>query len=691
METMYVLSVLPGLASLFGLALFLSRFLKRSSALMPLLSVAISMLWFTVFGCAGFLQLGGWLWYALCLLAFLVVLFREKSKLRALFTPGLLFFGLGGVFFVLLFLATQPLFIEWDAFTFWGTAAKAMAEQGELYTTAPSNLLHRSYPPGLLVFGYMAQFFSPVFSEGAMLASYSLVYLASFSAVSAFWKQQKAAATVFLCGLVLLPLFFEPGTSLGDPSWAYRTVMADLPMAAMFGGILGYAFSDDEKDIRFFLPFGLLLAALTNVKDMGFALALLALMIVGIDLFFCERETVQFLRLKKTPAWFLGCLACVGMVVGMYVLWAVHLAQSPSGVDRFNLGSAGQELGMGSMMVQALGALFGLQYHEQYSQVLPLMLEALYKQPISLGGSGLFVFFIIADILLLAFFLADTKKRRRRVVVFFITSTVGFLLFYVFHIFLYAFIFKPVEALILKDYLRYISPYWQGWLMASLVLLGRCAVLERHRRLRTQLAGACNVVLVACLLGGVLLLSHPGANFLFISPSNYGVRHEIQATLEQASAQGLQEADRVYVLSQGDDGARSYQYRYELEADMALQYAGVLLDESGEPVEENGHTVYVGNVGGTMVESLATTPDAILYPFEASLEDFEAFLRQEEVSHLLIDRLDNYFLDEFRPLFSDELEGWSDDASLSTGHRYYRVTEEDGQLLLVPQEGGESA
>ncbi len=686
-----ILSALLGLVSLGGLSLFLARFLQRSSALTPLLSVALGMIWFTVFGVANALLLGGWLWYALCFVALLITILYEKKKLVSLFTPGFLFFFLGGVFFTLLFFATNPLFIEWDAFTFWGTALKAMFEQGELYTTAQSNLLSRSYPPGLLLFCYMVQFFSPTFSEGAMLAGYSFVYLASFSAASAFWKKQKAAAVIFLCGLFLLPLFFEPGTQLGEPSWAYHTVMSDLPMAALFGGILGYAFSEDKKGWRFFFPLGCLLAALTNVKDMGFALALLALWMIGVDLLCCERKELTFLKVKRTKGWFLGCFVCLLMIVGMYLLWAAHLAFIPSTVDRFNLGSAGQELSMSTMMLQALGAMFGFSYHEQYSQVLPLMVDAFFTRPVSLLGPGVYVFLLILGILLAAYFLSTQKIHRRRILVFALTSTAGFLLFYLFHIILYAFIFKPVEALVLKDYLRYLTPYWQGWLMASLVLLGISCVSAKELRLRVQLARLANVVFTLCLLGLVIVFSHPSGNFLFVSPSKYSVRNDIGAIVKTAQEQGMQQQHTVYVLSQGDDGTRSYQYRYALNANMALQYAGVLQNENGDVVQQDGQTLYVGNVGGTMVENLETAYTSTPFPAAATREDFEAFLRQEQVTHVLIDVLDNYILDEFRPLFSDGLEGWSDDETLSKGHRYYRVTEEDGRLLLVPEEGGGEA
>ena len=157
---------------------------------MPLVAVALAMLWFTVFGCAGVLVLGGWLWYALCAAALVFVVLKEKAALLDRLTPGFLFFLAGGVLFVTVFACTRPLFTEWDDFTFWGTAAKAVFEHGEMYTTADSNLLHRSYPPALIMLSYMGQFFGQTFAEYKMMASYSFVYLAAFSAASAFWGKK---------------------------------------------------------------------------------------------------------------------------------------------------------------------------------------------------------------------------------------------------------------------------------------------------------------------------------------------------------------------------------------------------------------------------------------------------------------------------------------------------------------------
>ena len=684
------MDVLFGLFSLAGLSLFLARFLKQSAALMPLVAVALAMLWFTVFGCAGVLVLGGWLWYALCAAALVFVVLKEKAALLDRLTPGFLFFLAGGVLFVTLFACTRPLFTEWDDFTFWGTAAKAVFEHGEMYTTADSNLLHRSYPPALIMLSYMGQFFGQTFAEYKMMASYSFVYLAAFSAASAFWGKKWWAALCFLCAVFLLPFFFEPGTAAGETAWSYLTVMADLPMAAMFAGTLCFYFAGGDKTWRLLLPFGVLLAALTEMKDMGFALALLALLIVAADLLFCERDRLSFFRFKGWKGLLLSLLCCLLFVVGAYVLWAAHLSLSPMGVDRFNLGSAGQQFGMGTMLATSLGALFGFVQHEQYSLVLPMMLKAFFEKPVSLIGAGVMVFALLFGILLLAFLLSSTKRHRRRVLVFFIVSTAGFLLFYLFHIFLYAFIFKEVEALILKDYLRYISPYWQGWMMASLVLLGLAATTGNPERLRVQAARAASLLVSVCLVVLVFWRSNSQSNFLYYSPSHYVARWDVKEVLAEAKEQGLQVEDTVYLLSQGDDGSRSYQFRYETDAHLALQYYGELTSDEGEPVLEDGQPVYRQNVGSTIVEEPEPSTWETPYPAAGGPDELAAFLRQEGCTHFLIDHADGYFIETFAEMFSDGLSGWADDDSLSTGHRYYEVVYEGDTCRMVPVQGGDA-
>ena len=54
---------------------------------------------------------------------------------------------------------------------------------------------------------------------------------------------------------------------------------------------------------------------------------------------------------------------------------------------------------------------------------------------------------------------------------------------YLFHLILYCYNFSDLEGLMLKDYDRYLAPYYQAWMLAMLCLLANGA-RQRLGRLR---------------------------------------------------------------------------------------------------------------------------------------------------------------------------------------------------------------
>lgn len=738
------LGIYAGLLALCGLSLFFSWALRRSSALMPLLAVCASMLFFTVAGVFGLLQAAGYVWYALCAVLLAATVVVNKKNTLGLLTPGLVYFFVGSAALIAVFLLTRPMLTHWDEFTFWGTAAKATGQSHLLYTVAPGNLIARSYPPGLIVYTYMMQFFVPGgFSEPTFIAAFAVLYLACFSAGVAVWGKNRAPALLLFAALFLLPLLFSPNRPAGQMQWAYQLCMADVPMALLFGGALCFYFSGGSKpaadsgnfgglrsgsdrnragvsaagggskpapkankpggllggvnetgappasrDARLFLPLGVILAALVCVKDMGLALALIALLVVLCDMVFCARAHLGFFRLRRWTA-ILAVFACLlAAVAGFYFLWAWHL-EAARGIDRFDLGSAGQPLGMVRMVVLGAQMLVGVGRTQQFSQVLGLMGRALFTQPVSLLGPGAAVFALILAVSALAFVLCATRRQRRRVLVFTLAMVFCFAAFYIFNIFTYSLIFKPAEALVLKDYLRYIAPFWMAWLMAALVLLARTAREDKASFYRLRVAqGVSNLVAVA-LIVCVGLLGNWRANFLRVSPSYYQARLSVQRVMDDALAQGMRPGDVVYIISQGDDGSRFYLFGYEMAATRALVFNGYLTDISGKLVlDEADKPQLVGNVAGTLIPPGSPYPP--LYGVEATRSQLTAFLRQEGCTHLLVDVPDDYVIEEFGPLFADGLAGWDPADPLAQGHRYYSIRwDADGGVVLAPAGAGE--
>ncbi len=87
-----------------------------------------------------------------------------------------------------------------------------------------------------------------------------------------------------------------------------------------------------------------------------------------------------------------------------------------------------------------------------------------------------------------AWLTAEKGPARRRVLAAHLGFAFCFAALYLFHLILYNYNFSDLEGLALKDYDRYLAPYYQAWMLAMLCLLARGA-RERLGQLATGGAG----------------------------------------------------------------------------------------------------------------------------------------------------------------------------------------------------------
>lgn len=679
------MEMLLGLFSLAGLSLFLGRVCKRSVSLMPLLAVCAAMLWFTLFGALGQLRLGGWLWYAACAAAFAWCAVREKAALLRRLTAGFWLFLLGSAFFIVLFWATHPMLTQWDEFTFWGAAGKVVSTTGQLYTTAKSNLIARYTPPGLIVFSYMMQFFGTHFSEPGFMAAFAVVYLAAFAAATALWDTTRAGTLVVFAALFALPFLFEAGLP-GTVSYSYLSCMADTALAALFGGALCLYFAGGEKNQNLFIPFALVLAALTNIKDIGLALACVAWLVVLLDILFCEYKNAAFFALRRWQALLAFTLVCFAAIGAAFAGWAAHV-RFATGINRANVGSNGGGMDQLTMLLTGLKALLRIQPDAVFDDRAAKMVQGFFGryqgQPSAnfrlwVFGSAFRMLLVIAAVLVLAWLLGG-KLQRRRVLVFTLAMLAGFVAFSVFLTFTYTYIFKGWESETLKDYARYSMPYWFGWLMASLVLLGSAVTRRAGEKSGKPVLAKAGVLAVSvCILGTVLLRGNMQANFLRVSPSLFGKRLSVQAVTRQALVEGMQPEDVVYLISQGDDASRFYLFSYECESTLSTLYRAPATGDEWDtqaiiPAGTTAASLMPPGGMADYAEAAACTPAQLL-----------AFLKARDCTHILLDTADGYIKNDFGYLFADELAGWGPDGQYEGGLRYYKIEWAGQDARFVP-------
>ena len=128
------------------------------------------------------------------------------------------------------------------------------------------------------------------------------------------------------------------------------------------------------------------------------------------------------------------------------------------------------------------------------------MLKSPVSVPVCLLGGGALALAAIFLVLAVVFLAQKKGEERRRPVVLAVFGTLALVAFLVFHLFLYVFNFKDPEALQLKDYIRYIGPYYLGFFLMALGLLA-VAVFGGAWAKLARLAGV-GVLAVFCVLIG---------------------------------------------------------------------------------------------------------------------------------------------------------------------------------------------
>lgn len=608
---------------------------KLHAALLPLPLLAGSALLLYDFGIVGSLRVGVALVILLLAAVWVVGLVKlrpagfAKACREALSTPGLVLFLGGAAFFWVLFFVQQPMFTQWDEFTAWGLAPKMVVERGAFYVADPVNLKASFTYPATSLVTFLFQPFG-VWSEWACLAALDTLALACVAAATALPRDRWYSGVLVFAAGVLLPYFFRDPTP-GAYATQYVNAMADLPMAMLFGGTLCLYLGTQRRRGIFWLT-ALPLALLTLTKDICFAYGLIAAFLIGLD--WLARAEGTF-RQRLVPALLhAGGLAVV--VVAAFLSWSRYTAAvTPTADTAASVGSAG--LSYGAVLTGGIKQLLGIGRDEKFAQIMAAMGDAFFSRRICLLGGGALAVLAITLVAAAAWLAAEKGPARRSILVMHLGFAFCFAALYAFHLILYYYNFSDVEGLALKDYDRYLTPYYQAWM---LTMLCRLAVAARGKLGRTALGGAAAVIVAVFCWRGV-----PAAGFWTGADSLYTLRADVQqraATMNTV----LNWDDRVLVLSQGDDATRWYYYRYELTAQVV-----------------NGFGGFYGRLGETQDRwdsdfmNLVESENWTLYDYKAVCvpDTLVAYMAEKDCDYLLIDRADDYLQREFSPLFEGGL------------------------------------
>ncbi|MBQ7902905.1 MAG: hypothetical protein IJ362_04170 [Oscillospiraceae bacterium] len=634
------------LVLMFAFALYALADIRPS--LTPLVSVATLVNITLLMALFNMLRAGAITAYLLAAAAFAFAVYKNKDsiteKLTAFLTPGVALFAAGCVAMLVYLSQAQPMMHEWDEFSFWGISQLLVKNHNRLYTYYKSSMLGQSIPPALPVLSYFFQWANPAFTEWLGYFAYDVLFFAAFAAFTAPFEKKNwnSAVLVYLIAF-FTPFFFAVSEFAPYLKPVYISAYADIPLALVTAGTVAVYFFSEKDDSRRIIPVLSLLMFLTFSKDMGLALSCIALFVIFFDLL-VGKEQFTFLKIKGFMGKCAAAFAMLAVTGGSFVGWSIHLGRVLA-VDRADYGG---EAGMGMVEILLTGVkefLVGPK-SEKFLIIQDSFFTAFSGKKVSMAGSGRNVFIIIVAIFLLAVVFGD-KKGRKRSATMFVTSTIGFVGYYLFHLLLYVYVLSG-EAYDLVSYERYMYVYYIPWLAMAVMALSLAA-----RDGFVPLAKGALLGITACMLLLFNFYILPENIFTGVNSDSFALRRSIAAKADFIR-DSIGEEDVIYLYSGQDDGHRWFTYTFELADNRIIPNSG--FTSAGETLRQTK----------TLQQQ----------------EMYDRFVKYG-VTHVLIDWSSAEFIEYFDELFDVPMGHIG-----SVDVAYYRVNYTDSRLSFELVKGG---
>ena len=636
---------------------FINSFFDIKKGLLPFVVISGSMVVFCLFGYANLLFVAGILFYLLAVLCLILTIRKHKKTdlkqaVQDFLSVDILIFITASVLITLVLTVNQPMFTRWDEFSFWGTASNITKTSNQLFSFSDSTFTGKlGYPAGLAALTYIFQFLSPEFSQYGAMAAYDVLAISCFTAVvSVLDKKHYKTAVLLFATVFSFPVMLELINANEVYLYAYKTVYSEMPLGVLFAGSMAVYFIPKVKNLKTFIPYLVCISALSMVKDVGFVLAVISVFCVGIDMLFVQRKSIKLGKVKGFLATVIIGLTLLISTAISFFSWSWHV-QSVTGVQQTDVGGETQ-LSMGSILLNGIKELFGIERTDRFSEILNNMINAFFNEKVISFGSGILI--VVMVVLILAFSMFCLRKNKilfKTVLVFMVTSIIGLIGMMVFQLFAYVYVFSAGAGIILVDYGRYLSVYYLGFMIMAVLFLAMAVQKTDNKKL------ARTVVLVfftGFIVFNVFTLQNTSL-FVDDAVNLDDDKQVINARAEIITQTCTEENDKVYIISQGDNSEIWYQYAYQtIPVHVEVAVGGRLVSE-----RQN----YIGDTNITEIE-----PD-----------DFCDVLLETQCNYLFLDIIDEYVEVDLIHLFEDNLQSFYNGDT-----RVYNIVENNGKITFTP-------
>lgn len=529
-------------------------------------SVFLLMLWVTLLGIFVDLKIGIITFPVLGLGLVLISIYKSKkdgeslktkaiTELKNGFSPALIIFLISSLVTFKLSRAMQ--FVEWDEFTQWGFAVKAMYIFNVLGPDTPTYLNNPQYPPGLATVAYSIMQIEGKWLEGNVFWAYHLILLAILvSVIAKFkWRNFHLAVFAFVIALFSSVIFFN----------TFMTIYSDPLLGLVLGYLLFLATQKSTHKNKWnFFVFLISISAFTLIKEIAIGLVL-----IPIGILLVNKLIDDLFDKKEFKRVFLGFLVfLITTFSSIYIVRLIWTTYTAGGIQ--NAGGVGSA--SNAAFADGSNRISKLFNPDENSKVIfNTFKDRIFNGEITPWNGYSFstmdwikVFVAIGIISIFGQKTSYNKTRNLLNSGFVVLGCFAYLLILYLS---YVTVYSGANAASLTSFERYISSY----LAAGIFYFALKSSDElAHFQFDYQLASKQFIFIPISAISLVILLLLTGPTFrittFLLKPSDYSTEFRAQFENLKVRIQSakLTQNDRVWIITQHKVGFEHYLLQYEL-------------------------------------------------------------------------------------------------------------------------------
>ena len=462
---------------------------------------------------------------------------------KNLFTPGLVVYILFYICFI--YINRKRLFFNWDEFSHWGTIVKNMFSFNSYGTNPETILIFRSYPPFTAIFEFFTQKVVNSYSEGRIIIAMNLIYISMVLPVfeNIEWKRGLSKLLIYVPIIFILPLLMY--------SNFYTTIYVDGILGIFFAYILYIYFTKKNNCMIKHISICLGIISLPLIKNAGAGLAILALLVIFVDIIYWHRKNKEDKKVFHRNLLFL-MLYVVCLIIGKYS-WDIHVMVTNTHIS-FDTDKI--------LISNIISLIFGNGEEYQYT-VIRNFVKQFFIEPIDINVGKLTNFTILLIFILYSIYMAHLIYKRqgdtlyKRYILTSIMLTICYIIYMLALLVLYLYNYTEYEAINLASYSRYSCMFLLGmYAFNTFLIFENITEIKRDK---------LNYLILFVIIFSVL----PINSLKKLSIDN---KTSIQNTISTRAKYSqirkyksiLNKDDTVYYISCGSKGYDYHVSRYEL-------------------------------------------------------------------------------------------------------------------------------